>query len=170
MTYVLAGTGSRSFQANGFVARQLDEHLMDIWYRHPDLEGMSGMAEGFDEFLAERFVALQIPWTAAVPNPGYGPHYWGNNSITGRPRMRDFNALLAKAKSVVYVCQQYYENGLHSNFHRNRYIAENGDEFVVGAPITEGTRHCFQAIKRAGKPYKIFGPWKESVTKSKNAL
>lgn len=159
MTYVLAGTGSRSFKTTPVVMKQLDEHLWDVWGRHQDLVGMSGMAEGFDEFLAERFIANGIPWIAAVPNPSYGAYYWGNNSITGRARMDDFKALLAQAVDVVYVCQQYYEDGMHSNFHRNKYMVSHADEFVVGAPLTTGTAHCFQAIKRAKKPYRVFGSW-----------
>lgn len=156
MLYIVAGTGSRSFQPSPKVERELDQYLMKVWTEHDEFEIMSGMAEGFDEFLARRAIALGFDWQATVPNKGYGKYYWGEHSVTGRDRYAEFDELLSKAKRVIYVCRGIKKGGVHSNFIRNQYMVDKADAFVVGAPITKGTAHCLNLINMAQKPFEKF--------------
>jgi len=99
--------------------------------------------------------SLSTAWNLANettrPQPG--------NTLSSVPltRHHQFEALLAEAESVVYVCETLYVHGVHSNFVRNTYLVNNGDEFVVGRPITTGTANCLRQIQAASKPYVILG-------------
>ena len=220
MRYIIAGTGSRSFVPSPEVKQELCDFLVAARVIHPNLRVMTGMAQGFDEFLGWTAVGLTIPFIAAIPNEGYGKHYYDgpassapgygdrpatlgalaalrNSSSTGPPgqrtaksisiawnlanktipqpsntlssvpltRYHQFEALLAEAESVVYVCETLYVHGVHSNFVRNDYMVAQASEFVVGSPITTGTAHCVRAIEAAGKSYMVLGEAAEKTQK-----
>lgn len=126
-------------------------------------EVMSGMAEGFDECIAKAAVRLGLPLHAVVPNYGYGRYYWGRNSLLGRDRFDLFMSYLTYASengSVEYVIEDVhnttgiYVGGVHSNFLRNdrmveRVAAEKG-KFIFFDNGSRGTRHCLEAVERAG--------------------
>jgi hypothetical protein len=156
--YIVAGTGSRSFMPTGPVTTALHRYVQEQQVAHPDLELMSGMAEGWDEFIARTGIEMGVPFHAAVPNRGYGLYYWGRHSQTGQDRLDQFEWLLSKAKTVTYVCPSLYVDGVHANFVRNGYLVAHGNSFAVYNPQSRGTAECFTRIKQARKPYAIFAP------------
>ena len=154
--YIIAGTGSRSFVPTDLARAQLHHHLGAVLAAHPDLELMSGMAEGFDEFIAREAIATGLPFHAAIPNRGYGRYYWGQHSLTGRDRLAEFNELVSQARTVVYVCgNNLYLNGMHSNFVRNQHMVDRAHEFVVFNPTSRGTADCVRRIVLARKSYEV---------------
>jgi hypothetical protein len=122
---------------------------------------MSGCAEGWDACVAWTAIRAGIRLWAAVPNRGYGAHYWGRKSLTGRDQLPEFERILAAAWRVTYVMEEIhgtsalYLDGLHSNFVRNTFMVDKAQEFVVWDPSSRGTAHCLAEIKRAGKPFRV---------------
>jgi len=155
--YIIAGTGSRSFMPTDLARAWLHRHLTTTMVAHPDLELMSGYAEGWDEFIAREAIASGLPLHAAIPNRGYGRYYWGQHSLTGRDRLAEFNELLSHAKTVVYVCgNDVYRGGVHANFVRNQYLVDHANEFVVFGSTSRGTADCVRRIVLANKTYRMF--------------
>lgn len=156
--FVVAGTGSRSFN-DAEIVDKLNGYIVTLKEAHPDLVLMSGMAEGWDEQIAISAQALEIPYVATVPNEGYGDYYWRRNSRSGKDRYSEFTDYLSKAQCVGYVCDGIYEKGVHSNFVRNTRMVELGDGFLIYDPRSRGTADCFGKIRKAQKPFRIFGPY-----------
>lgn len=162
---IVAGTGSRSLAQEPWEARQrvkvqIEEHLMK---QGAGLIVMSGMAEGFDELLAEVAIERGFPLWCAVPNKGYGHYYWGKKSQYEHDREHVFQKYLDLAYRVTYIMEDVhnvtglYLNGQHSNFVRNDFMVAEADEFLVYNPWSPGTRQCFARIKKGNKPYTIVG-------------
>lgn len=167
--YVLAGTGSRRLQTAPLaVKRAAYDATTDRVARAAKTFGgrlviMSGMAEGFDACLAKVALTAGIRLWCAVPNRGYGAYYWGRNSLTGRDRLGEFEAILAAAVQgggrVTYVMEDVHRtsalhlNGEHANNVRNRFMVEQANEFVAWDPRpNSGTDHCVKAARLAGVP------------------
>lgn len=165
--HVVAGTGSRSLRV---APREAQVQAWDrcraavrgLHDRHGDrLVLMSGCAEGWDEVIARVAATERVRLWAAVPNRGYGAHYWGRNSLTGRDRSREFADILAAAWRVTYVMEDVhgtnglYLDGVHSNFVRNYWMVDTAAEFLVWDPTSRGTAHCLAVIRKAGKPYRV---------------
>lgn len=168
--YVVAGTGSRRVQVADNAAKRQAwdlavDRLQSALSVHPDLTVMSGGAEGWDYCLARAALTLRIPLWLALPNRGYGRHFWGRASVTKTDRYDEFRHLVAQATKVTYVMEeihgtsQLYLNGVHSNFVRNTWMVRGGRDGFVGAddflvwndPISGGTKHCIDEIKKASK-------------------
>lgn len=161
--FVLAGTGSRSLRvadrATQIAAMDLvTERIAARVVEHDErLVVMSGGAEGFDELLARVAIRQGVRLWLALPNKGYAKHYWGRASLLGRDRTAEFEQILGSAWKVTYVMEQVHGtsalklDGLHANFWRNQFMADNANDFVVWNPESTGTAHCVTAIKRAGK-------------------
>lgn len=166
MSFIVAGTGSRSLQsasledkkkAHETVTRELTR-LLDKY--GDELVIMTGMAEGFDKLLAIVALELNIPLYCAIPSVGYGDYYWGRKSLTGKNQIEQFNDIISRADSVVYIDQEYgitglYRDGKHINFIRNEYMVNSAHAFLVWDPSSRGTAHCFAEILKSNKPYKI---------------
>ncbi len=161
---IIAGTGSRSLHNASsnerFAVREsIDTELV---YHQPTFV-MSGMAEGFDEMLALQAIALRIPLWCAIPNKGYGAHYWGEKSLSGENRLPEFLGILERAEKVTYVMEDVHHSkalnfrGRHANFWRNDFMVEQADEFLVYNTESRGTKQCYASILAAGKPYTIVG-------------
>ena len=158
MAYIVAGTGCRSLATQSFqhkqdIAYSLHATVRALQLEHHDLVLMSGMAEGWDEAIAWIAIHLHIPLIAAVPNRGYGAFYWGEHSYHNTDRLTKFLNYLKQAQEVVYVCESIYENGLHANFHRNQYMVDRANEFLVYDPTSRGTSDCVRRINAAGKKW-----------------
>lgn len=161
--WVLVGTGSRSLRTEppgvrAHAATLVNDRLGQAFVERGDyLIVMSGMAEGFDHLLAVTALSLGIPLWCAIPNKGYGRHYWQRNSVTGRDQYAEWCRILDAAYRVTYVMEDIhgtsdlYLAGVHSNFVRNDWMVEQGDDFAAWDLTSRGTAHCVAAIKRAGK-------------------
>jgi hypothetical protein len=166
--YVVAGTGSRSLQTASRedklnAINLVDAELVRLMETHGDnLVVMSGMAEGFDKLLAMRAIHHGIKLWCAIPNKGYGRYYWGKHSLTGHNVMSQFKDIVDGAWRVTLVMEDvhnlqgiYGPGGKHSNFLRNDYMVEQGDEFLVWDPSSSGTKDCFKSIIKSKKPYTV---------------
>lgn len=167
--FVFAGTGSRSLRTapREVLVDAMERCTVRIRIRqeqHGDrLVVMSGMAEGWDECVALAALRLGVRLWCAIPNRGYGAHYWGRNSVLGFDRLEAFLGIMSQAWRVTHVMEDVYSqqgiylDGEHSNFVRNRFMVDGGgdfpgaDDFGVWGPESRGTAHCVTAIKRAGK-------------------
>jgi len=149
--YVIAGTGSRNLILDedkyGEVMINLRQLLSEAKTEHGDnLMVISGMAEGYDEVLAGAAMIEKVKLLAAIPNVGYGDYYWKNNSLLKLDRTVPFQVLTDYAKStggIEYVCRKVYQNGRHSNFIRNEWMADRASIVWVYNPVTKGTKQCY---------------------------
>ncbi|MEU4558550.1 hypothetical protein AB0F72_09170 [Actinoplanes sp. NPDC023936] len=161
--FVLAGTGSRSLRV---APRDVQVEAMDLCMERvaqrvlehgSRLVVISGLAEGFDECLARAALRLGVRLWCAIPSRSYLGHYWGRTSLLRRDRLAKAEEIVGQAWKVTYVAEQILGtaalkvDGLHINFHRNLFMTEQADDFVVWDPTSRGTAHCVKAIRQAGK-------------------
>lgn len=170
--FIIAGTGSRELVKDNKEWLKVLRYLMHLLYgayeKHGDkLLVVSGMAEGFDEALAQAAFMTEVPLLAAIPNKGYSKYYWEKNSLTGNNRMEEFQEFAKYAHrtgGVHYVCNGIYgPDGRHSNFHRNEWMVDQADIVWVYNPTTRGTAQCYAYCKKVGKRTFIIDPNKEGA-------
>jgi hypothetical protein len=159
--FVVAGTGSRTLQtadsATKWAVWDATWTLLEpLAAEHGDrLVLMTGMAEGFDHLLAKLGFRHGVAVWAAVPNSGYGRHYWGRESQTGQDQFAEFEDILRRCWRVTHVMEDVhgvsgrYLNGRHSNAVRNTWMVEQADRFLVWNPTTRGTAGCLKEITAA---------------------
>ena len=169
MTVMIAATGSRKFVPTPKLEDATRRTIKALKGDDLDLVLMSGMAEGYDEFVARMAVANGTFWEAVVPNGGYGSYYWGRNSLSGKNRMSEFTELMGKAENIHFVCRGIYatqtekeflglahKGQLHANFARNQYMANQADAFLVyHVAGSHGTEDMLKRIIASGKPYAL---------------
>lgn len=141
---VIAGTGPRAWSPTTKTRMDLVALLDKLGTEGREIILMSGMAEGFDEFLAETALDVGIPFVAAVPHPTYGEYYWGRKSISKRNRLDDFNKYLEAAEAFVFVCSNLYESGLHANFVRNQFMVNWANDIIAWYKPDGGTADCLR--------------------------
>ncbi len=134
----------------------LEAEVLRLAAKYPNLHLISGMAEGWDEAIAKAAMRNNIPFTAMIPNKGYGNYYWGRNSLLKIDRMNTFNQLVNAASNVIYVCSSLYVDGVHSNFVRNQAMVDACDGALVYEATSSGTRDAVNRLTKAGKPYKVY--------------
>lgn len=151
MPYI-AGTGTRKIQR--LDAEQKTNVLSTIITKlreFPNYTVISGMAEGFDAALATAALICGNPLHCYVPNRGYGQYYWGNNSLTERNRIDEFNHILSQAQEVLYTNEEMgvnslYHQGIHMNFWRNQQMVDKADVLFAWASGPDeadgGTKDC----------------------------
>lgn len=162
--FILAGAGARRLIKAAPRRRALAVNLITAAVRarqavhKENLVVMSGMAEGFDEMLAETALSLGVRLWAAVPNRSYGRFYWGlHHSVTGRNRTGEFESLRLRAWKCTYVMEEIHGTHLphlhdrSANLWRNDFMAQTADDFLVWQPSSRGTGHCVRAIRVAEK-------------------
>lgn len=154
----IMGTGSRSMvkapDAKA-VYDNLEAKVLLLAAKYPDLQLISGMAEGWDEAIAKVAQRNGIPYIVMIPNQGYGDYYWRRNSVLGYDRSDTFKLLVKHASQVVYVCKTLYVDGVHANFVRNQAMVDACHGALVYKPESAGTRDAIARLKAAGKPYMI---------------
>lgn len=130
---------------------------------------LSGGSEGMDEAFAYAAMHLELPLIMAIPNYGYGHYYWGQNSVTGKNRIQEFNRFIHYAKengAIYYSMEDLYGlvgelylrvdgRKIHSNLVRNIWMVQIADEFLVYDPTSKGTAHCLKEIKKQNRPRHI---------------
>lgn len=168
MTYWIAGTGTRKIQTlemweKALIFTRIEQFLQDMIDLHGDVGVISGMAEGFDKALAIVALHMGLPVVACVPNRGYGHHYWGLHSLTGKDMEYHFDHLLERVDEVEYADEFYrvrglYKDGIHMNFWRNQRMVDRANHLLAyGTKETVsdgGTADCVKrgAYKRATNP------------------
>lgn len=89
--------------------------------RHPDIEGITGMALGVDMIFAEVCLDLEIPYTAALPFRGQEKRWPEESQIR-------YNQLLKAAKSIVVVdeIQSYHSDHFGGKMYlRNKWMVDH---------------------------------------------
>lgn len=140
---ILGGTGHRPDKLGGY-ERDVEDCLFNVAVRyvetvHPTM-GVSGMALGWDQALAKAFIALGVPFIAAVPCEG--------QELTWPQRSQQvYHKLLAKAAEVVLVTDGPYQSWkMHR---RNEWMVDKSTRMAVlwdGSP--GGTSNCMKHINR----------------------
>ena len=173
--FVIAGTGSlQLINESAEYIDKIKSYLIALLGEAKSMHGankvavISGMAEGFDEFIALAAVEADVPFIAAVPNKGYVQHYWSapkqgkprSGSRTGMNRMPQVTSLLNKAVEVVYVCASLVSNMPKyggrfgsANLERNEWMVDRASLVWAYNPNKDiGTQHCVGYCKQARIP------------------
>ena len=141
---IYAGSGSRSLKKDPEMFTQVFTRLIEIIRESKPSLLITGMAEGFDEVLALAAMATQTPLKAMIPYKGYGNHYWGKASSTGKSRLGEYRDILTYAQStggVEYICSDKKgPDGRWAMTHRNEAMANACDKAWVYNPVTSGTK------------------------------
>ena len=155
-------TGSRAFchldnEKQIQLIKDLKSELLEYKKQYNDLSVIVGMAEGWDEEVAKAAIALNIPFHAYVPNSTYPIYYWRLHSEYHKDRLSQYNEIISKAESVLYVCgEQVYQNGIHSNLVRNNKMVDDCNiAFVYYDNKSVGTKYTLRALDKQNKR-KVF--------------
>jgi uncharacterized phage-like protein YoqJ len=129
------------------VKRTLAEYLSSLLVATDNLQSVSGMALGFDQWAAEVCIDYGIPFQAAVP-------FVGQEAIWPEQAQVRYRELLGKAQSVVIVSEGGYTADKLQR--RNEYMVDllvgPADRLVGwwdGTP--GGTRNCVRYATSRGK-------------------
>lgn len=157
---ILTGTGSRKFHLDRKFADNVDilqKYMQSLEY---PVHVLLGGAQGFDYMLALACKAVEVEYTVCLPNRTYIDYYWrGKGNLDApRPDML-YYPMLENAKEVVFVDKELgikglYDNGLHINMIRNKYMVDRADRVVtmdLGEP-SSGTDHCIRYANRMKVP------------------
>lgn len=137
---IVAGTGHRPDKLGGYGPSALQD-----WIRQKIREKLvelgattviSGMALGFDQWLAEEAYALGIPFIAAVP-------FVGQESQWPEESKRKYRELLLKARRVVVVSKGGYKPSKMQT--RNVWMVDNSDVLLAAYDESPegGTANCY---------------------------
>lgn len=153
---VVAGTGHRPTRLGGYsdaafnrLVRFAEDRLLGLG---PD-SVISGMAQGWDQALAQACVNLGIPFDAAVPFSGQEDRWPG-------PARARYSRLLGLACSVCVVCEGGYAPWKMQR--RNEHMVDNCTHLLAlcdGSP--GGTSNCLEYAM--GKGVAIVNAWEEWV-------
>jgi len=153
MYYYLAGSGSRSFDPKvhlSAVEASTDLVRERLYEYGSELILVTGMAKGWDRWIADLAIDHSIPYVACVPSLGYGQYYW-------KDEYDAYERYLRLAKEVRYTSLKgLYIGGVHVNFLRNQEMVDLADEFIVFDAGSSGTRDCVRRIRQKGVPYSVY--------------
>lgn len=149
---VVAGTGHRP-QSLGVAHRGsiieakikagIVEALTDL---KPDVV-LSGMALGFDQWLAEVCIEIEIPFDAIVP-------FQGQERVWKPDQRRHYQYLVARARNTVVVCEGGWANWKMQK--RNEYLVDHCDILLAawdGNPAG-GTANCVYYAMSKQRPIR----------------
>lgn len=136
---IVAGTGHRPNKLGGFNNKAFLKlvKIAEDWIRTNKPEKIiSGMAQGWDQALAQAAVNCGIPFIAALPFKGQEIR-WSQKS------QRYYNRLLSKAEQIVYVCDEGYEP--YKMQLRNEWMVDNSNlVLAMWDGTTGGTLNCLK--------------------------
>lgn len=153
---ILAGTGHRPPKLGGYklpnpiyikVCQQTEKILLE---EKPD-KVISGMALGFDLWLAHVAIKLGIPVLAAVP-------FDGQESAWPQSSQQLYNALLKKASEIIIVSEGGYSASKMQV--RNEFMVDKCDLVLAcyNGDQTGGTANCIAYAKNKNKPIIYIDP------------
>lgn len=145
---ILAGTGHRPDKLpnklTGYkipnptydlIIAQTEELLLQL---KPE-KVISGMALGFDQYLVDVCIKLNIPFIAAVP-------FVGQERIWPKASQDRYNKLIKLAIEIKIVCDgEYHPDKLQT---RNEWMVDNSDEIIAcWNGSGGGTKNCIDYAK-----------------------
>jgi uncharacterized phage-like protein YoqJ len=111
---------------------------------------ITGMALGYDQWLAELAIELNIPFIAALPFAGQ-ELYWP------QPSQEHYRALLAHAEQMVVVSIGGFASWKMQV--RNQWIVDNSTNMLAAYDGSlGGTHNCLEYAKTKIKPIRIINP------------
>jgi uncharacterized phage-like protein YoqJ len=161
--YTIAVTGHRPEKLGGYqpynplrtqLTTKLEQRLMLILCDHPNLVVITGMALGFDQWVAGSCRRLSIPYIAAVPFDGQ-ERRWPETS------QRIYIDLLKSASRVHVVCPGPYLSWKMQR--RNVWMIDNCVYLIAawdGSP--GGTANCVEYAKKVGRSMENLLPLENS--------
>ena len=141
---IIAGTGHRTHRLQGRDA-QVQGAVFDLLTELRPTEVISGMADGFDMYLALAALEQDIPLTAAVPFMGHG----------SRVSQEVYDFIKSAAKRVVYTCEYEYK-GAWQYLLRDQWMVDNCDLLLAcwdGEPFG-GTYVTVEYAIKVGRPVR----------------
>lgn len=143
---VIAGTGHRMSKLGGYNNESFLSlvSVAENWLReNKPTKVISGMAQGWDQALAQAAINCKIPFIAAVP-------FEGQETRWSERGQRYFKKLLANAESITYVCDNGYSP--HKMQIRNEWMVDNCDLVLAMWDGTNGgTGNCVKYAKKVNK-------------------
>jgi len=159
---VYAGTGHRLEILGGdrvITYAALKAYALQILPSYNPKEVISGMADGWDQALAEGSLELDIPFIAAVP-------FLGQESIWSPEAKEKYHRLLEAAKEVVIVCPGKFAP--HKYHERDKWMVDRADKMLA---LWNGFKKggTYSTIKYADKVKKpvlnVWQGWEEQCPK-----
>lgn len=157
---IIAGTGHRPDKlpdkktgyklpnpTYNYICQQTEKILLEL----KPTKVISGMALGFDQYLAHVAIKLGIPVLAAVP-------FDGQESAWPQSSQQLYNSLLKKVSEVVIVSEGGYSAAKMQI--RNEFMIDNCDLVLAcyNGDSSGGTFNAIAYAKKLGKPIKIIDP------------
>lgn len=147
---IICGTGHRPDKLGGYtkeVAERIAEMCygyLEKWEPLDEVEVISGGALGFDQGLAAGAILAGVPFTLALPFPGFEDR-WPQSSKAYLYRLMDM------AKKVHFVCEPGYAGWKMQK--RNEWMVDNSNRVVsLWNGTTGGTANCIAYASKVGKP------------------
>jgi uncharacterized phage-like protein YoqJ len=158
---IIAATGHRPDKLGGYsdyARTALEAFAMGVLGDIGPDKVISGMAQGWDQAVAEACICLGIPFIAAVPFPSQ-PNLWPE------PAQRRWQRLIAACERIDLGSS---ENPKHK-FEavkllgdRNHWMVDNADQVLAlwNGDLTGGTANCVRYAERRKKPpINVWSQW-----------
>lgn len=160
---ILAGTGHRPEKLGGYTAQAARDlkivakaHLQYL-IRRDNVEIISGMAQGWDQALADACIEMGIRWTAAIP-------FEGQASVWPDGAKRRWERLVEKANKIVVVSEGPYAPEMMQT--RNIWMVDNADGVIaLWDGSVGGTKNCVKYAEKVGKPVTNLYPSYVNLTR-----
>ena len=154
---VIAGTGHRPSQLFGFDPAHpgvfnLKKKIIEELVRAKPIKVLSGMAQGFDIYLAECCLELKIPYIACVP-------FIGQEKCWPKNAQEHYHKLLNQAKEIIIVSSGGYAG--YKMQIRNQYLVDNANLILAcfkPGTTSGGTFNCVQYTQKMKKEIIFINP------------
>lgn len=157
-SFTLTGTGHRLDKLSEGYTEAGRDRLVSLarWalVKYKPTAVISGMAQGWDQALAEAAMSYGIPFDAAVP-------FLGQEKQWPRESVERYRNLLSKARTVIVVCNGGYAAWKMQK--RNEWMSDHADGLLALWNGSDGgTANCvrYAQDKHPAKPiYNVWDEW-----------
>ena len=143
------GLGYGDTEENRAMVEGMCEALQALpGYKNNELQVISGMALGVDQLFVQACLALDIPWTAAIP-------FRGQESRWPPAAQSEYHHMLTFAVKVIVVGEKYTNQAFQT---RNEWMVDHSElvmAFWDGSP--GGTANCVTYAQTKGVTVQYYG-------------
>jgi uncharacterized phage-like protein YoqJ len=156
MKMIISGTGHRPSKIGGFIIPNKTFNYIcrtaeEILIRESPSKIITGMALGWDTWLAQISYKLKIPFIAAVP-------FTGQESVWPAQSQKLYRELLELADEVVIVSDGIYSSRKMQL--RNEWMVNHSDKVLaVWDGSNGGTGNCVRYAESVSKEIIRIDPW-----------